>query len=68
MSNQFRGCCEFSTFLEGFLNAARRYDVPLVCINQLQARRHWRAGMTGAEALDMQKREMQREAEYLFVN
>ena len=63
----FRGCCEFSTFVDGFLAAARRHDVPLACINSLQARRDWRSGMTGYEALMMQRRELLKEGEYLFV-
>ncbi|SEG13922.1 hypothetical protein [Marinobacterium lutimaris] len=60
----YNGCCEFSTFLEGFLSSARRNKVPLVCINRLQARRHWRMGMTGNEALLTQRMELAREGEY----
>lgn len=63
-TNYVRGCCDFSTFLEGFLAAARRHKVPLACINRLQARRDWRLGLTGNEALLMQKRELEKEGEY----
>ena len=60
----FRGCCEFSTFVEGFMAAAEQHKVPLACVNRLQARRDWRAGLTGFEALWMQKRELEKEGEY----
>lgn len=52
--NYFRGCCTFSTFMGSFIEAARREKFPLILVNRLEARQHWRQGLTGAEALLMQ--------------
>lgn len=54
----FRGCCAFDTFVTAFAGAARRRNVPLILVNQLQARRHWRLGLTGGEALEVQRGEL----------
>lgn len=63
----FRGCCEWHTFMGDFMNAAARYKVPLICINRLQARRDWRSGMTGSEALLMQRQVLLKEGEYVLL-
>lgn len=65
MKNQ---CCDFDTFLNGFTASARHHKVPLACVNRLQARRHWREGMTGNEALLMQRAELLREGEYAAIS
>lgn len=66
--NYFRGCCTFSTFMGSFIEAARREKFPLILVNRLEARQHWRQGLTGAEALLMQKVKNQMEGEYLLIN
>ncbi len=48
--NLFRGCCEWWTFRDVFLLACHDLKVPLLCVDRLQARRHWRAGWTGLES------------------
>ena len=48
--NVFHGCCEWWAFRDSFLKSCRDLKVPLVCVNRLQARRHWRSGWTGNES------------------
>lgn len=50
----FRGCCYFDDFLNAFMKAARRKNFPVLIAYRLQARRDWRKGMTGGEALRSQ--------------
>ena len=57
-----RGCCSFGTFLDAFTRAAARRGVPLVLVDRRIARRDWRAGLTGGEALEMQRKALHREA------
>lgn len=63
----FRGCCTFEAFTTGFIEAANRKKIPLVLINKLRARRDWRNGMTGFEALQTQRFEILKEAEYTWL-
>jgi len=63
--SRYRGCCCFDTFLEAFMAGARRYGVPLILVDRLQARRHWRTGLTGQEALVTQRRVLLQESEHL---
>ena len=63
-----RGCCSFDVFFTGFIAAARNHHVPLVLIDKLQARRHWRCGMTGHEALLTQRKILINEAEYRWLH
>ena len=65
--NYFRGCCSFDVFVSGFIAASVRSGVPLACINKLRARKDWRSGMTGAEALFMQRQDLLKEGEYIFL-
>jgi len=51
----FRGCCNFDTFLNSLCSAARKTKFPLLLVDRLQARKHWRKGMTGYEALITQR-------------
>ena len=51
---QVRKCCDWDTFLWGFLDAARRRRFPLILVNRCEARKLWRHwACTGAEALTM---------------
>lgn len=57
----------FEVFCTAFIAAAGRHKVPLVLINRLRARRDWRTGMTGAEALLSQRDDLLREGEYVLL-
>lgn len=61
----YRGCCTFEAFSTAFIAAASRHKVPILLIDRLRARRDWRAGMTGGEALLSQHRDLVREGEYV---
>ncbi|MFS1436065.1 hypothetical protein [Vibrio lentus] len=52
LDNVYHGCCEWWTFRDTFLTSCRRMGVSLLCVNRLQARRHWRSGWTGFESAD----------------
>lgn len=60
-------CCTFDVFLTGFMAAAHRHKIPLVCVNKMRARRDWRSGMTGNEALLTQRTALLKEAEYIYL-
>lgn len=64
----YRGCCTFETFSTAFIAAARYHKVPTLLVNRLRARRDWRSGMTGREALLSQYRDLVREGEYLQLS
>lgn len=66
-TDYYRGCCTFEAFTSGFVAAALRHKVPLILIDRLRARRDWRAGMTGAEALLTQRGDLLREGEYVWL-
>lgn len=68
MTGYARGCCTFHTFLEGFIASARRNSVPLLLIDRCLARRHWRTGLTGHEALTTQRTRLLKEAYYAGGN
>lgn len=65
-TDYYRGCCTFETFSTAFIAKASHYKVPLILIDRLRARRDWRAGMTGTEALLSQRRDLMREGEYVW--
>ncbi|EGR4074777.1 hypothetical protein D6U78_10935 [Vibrio cholerae] len=50
--NAIRGCCEWWVFRDTFLASCRIMHVPLLCVNRLEMRRHWRSGWTGRESAD----------------
>lgn len=63
-SDIHRVCCTFDTFLNAFMRAAHQKRIPLLCVNRLEARRDWRRGMTGFEALNKQALRLNREGLY----
>lgn len=52
--------------MAGFIAAAARHNIPLCCIDRLQARRDWRRGLTGNEALLKQRQELLKDSEYMM--
>jgi hypothetical protein len=63
----FRGCCFFHVFLQGFMKSLSKNKVPACLINTLKARKDWRIGMTGNEALLTQMNELVKEGEYIWL-
>lgn len=58
-------CCDWDTFLAGFMEAAERAKVPLLIIDRCEARRLWRRhSCTGSEALYHLKAELLSEIYY----
>lgn len=51
-----------------FIAAASHHKVPILVIDGLRARRNWRAGLTGEEALLSQHRDLVREGEYVQLS
>jgi len=46
-----RGCCEWHVFLTSFLSTCSKLRFPAILVNRLEARQHWRSGMTGFESV-----------------
>lgn len=50
-----RRCCDWDTFLDSLLAAARRTGFPILLVDRCEARRYWRRhSCTGAEVIRMQ--------------
>ena len=54
-------CCSWDTFLDGFLKSASQKGLPLLIVDRCKARRFWREGLTGAEAVHMIRSELLKE-------
>lgn len=56
-----RSCCGRDTFFCAFLKAAYEDAVPLLLVDRCLARRRWRQGLTGREALMMIRKDFLKE-------
>lgn len=57
-------CCDWDTFFSSALRACADLRFPAVLLDKRRARRHWRAGLTGYEAVKMQQQAVAKEGEY----